>query len=176
MAHRGVGTNDYLCANIKQYRSGLVCPECDMAKEIERKFLVTSGSYLTMAAGRIDIVQAYLNRDPRATVRVRIAGDRAFLTVKGVNDGAVRDEWEYGIPLGDARQIVARCASGAIIEKTRWLVDFGGFRWEVDEFHGDNSGLVVAEIELPSADTPFDLPPFVGKEVTGDPRYYNSSL
>lgn len=117
-----------------------------------------------------------MNRDPRATVRVRIAGDRAFLTVKGVNDGAVRDEWEYGIPLGDARQIVARCASGAIIEKTRWLVDFGGFRWEVDEFHGDNSGLVVAEIELPSADTPFDLPPFVGKEVTGDPRYYNSSL
>lgn len=147
-----------------------------MAKEIERKYLVVSDSYRRMACGSRKILQAYLNRDPRATVRVRIADDWAYLTVKGRNEGAVRDEWEYEIPVEDARQMIERCASGTVIEKTRWLVDFGGRRWEVDEFGGLRSGLVVAEVELSSAEAEVELPPFVGEEVTGDARYYNSSL
>lgn len=147
-----------------------------MAKEIERKFLVIDDSYRTMAAESRHIIQAYLSRDPRATVRVRIIESEARLTVKGLNEGAVRDEWEYKIPLDDAREMIERCASGAIIEKTRYIVDFDGYRWEIDEFGGSHSGLVVAEIELSSADSVFALPPFAGEEVTGDPHYYNSSL
>lgn len=147
-----------------------------MAKEIERKFLVISPLYRTMATQSISIVQAYLCRDPRSTVRIRITGGRAFFTVKGRNDGAVRDEWEYEIPVDDAHQMIERCASGTIIAKTRHIVFYEGFRWEVDEFAGAHSGLVVAEIELDSADRAFPLPPFVGEEVTGDPRYYNSAL
>ncbi len=147
-----------------------------MAKEIERKFLVTDSRYKLMAKEVKHIMQAYLNRDPRSTVRVRITGDKACLTVKGLNDGAVRDEWEYEIPMPDAHSMIERCASGRVINKTRYVVAFEGFDWEVDEFAGDLEGLTVAEIELPSADTQFSLPPFAGSEVTGDPRYYNSSL
>ena len=147
-----------------------------MAKEIERKYLVADDSYRSMAVKSIHIVQAYLCRDPKSTVRVRIAADRAFLTVKGRNDGAVRDEWEYEIPMADARGMIERCASGTVVEKTRHIVDYGGHRWEVDEFGGSHAGLVVAEIELSSADEQFPLPPFAGEEVTGDVRYYNSSL
>lgn len=147
-----------------------------MAKEIERKYLVTDTSYRQMAVCERYIVQAYLNRDPKATVRVRICGDSAWLTVKGKNNGAVRDEWEYPIPVDDARAMIARCADGRIIEKRRYVVPFDGRQWEVDEFAGDLEGLTVAEIELPDASATFDLPPFVGEEVTGDPRYYNSSL
>lgn len=153
-----------------------VASETSMAKEIERKFLVTSSAYRLMAMKSVHIVQAYLCRDPRSTVRVRIADSNAFLTVKGRNDGAVRDEWEYEIPVEDARQMIERCATGTVIEKTRHIVCHEGFRWEVDEFGGSLSGLVVAEIELDSADRSFPLPTFVGEEVTGDPRYYNSSL
>lgn len=147
-----------------------------MAKEIERKFLVTNTSYRDMSAAEKLIVQAYLNRDPKATVRVRIIDSKAFLTVKGKNEGALRDEWEYPIPVSDARGMIARCASGRVIEKTRFIVPFEGYKWEIDEFGGDLKGLVVAEIELPTEDAKFVLPPFVGEEVTGDPRYYNSSL
>lgn len=147
-----------------------------MAKEIERKYLVTDTSYREVATEKRHIIQAYLNRDPNATVRVRIAGDMAFLTIKGKNSGAVRDEWEYTIPISDARNMIERCATGRIIEKTRYIVPFGGYLWEVDEFGGELEGLTVAEIELPSADTEFSLPSFIGDEVTGDPRYYNSSL
>lgn len=147
-----------------------------MAKEIERKFLVTSPAYRRIAIKSVHILQAYLCRDPRSTVRIRIAGHQAYLTVKGRNDGAVRDEWEYEIPVEDARLMIDRCASGTVIEKTRHIVFHEGFRWEVDEFAGSRNGLVVAEIELDSADRAFPLPPFVGEEVTGDPRYYNSSL
>lgn len=147
-----------------------------MAKEIERKYLVANDSYRSMAVKSIHITQAYLCRDPKSTVRIRIAGDRAFLTVKGRNEGAVRDEWEYIIPVTDAREMIERCASGTVIEKTRHIVDYGGFRWEIDEFGGCHAGLVVAEIELSSADVQFPLPPFAGEEVTGNPGYYNSSL
>ena len=147
-----------------------------MAKEIERKFLVIDKSYREMSVTGRSIVQAYLNRDPKATVRVRITDDKAFLTIKGKNDGATRDEWEYPIPVSDARDMIARCASGRIIEKKRFVVPFEGYDWEIDEFGGELEGLTVAEIELPAEDNEFSLPPFVGDEVTGDPRYYNSSL
>ena len=147
-----------------------------MAKEIERKYLVTDTSYREAATEKRQIIQAYLNRDPKATVRVRVANDMAFLTIKGKNSGAVRDEWEYPIPLSDARAMIERCATGRIIEKTRYIVPFAGYHWEIDEFSGDLEGLTVAEIELPSADTEFQLPSFIGDEVTGNPQYYNSSL
>ncbi len=107
---------------------------------------------------------------------MRIKDDKAFLTVKGRNNGAVRDEWEYEIPVADARDMLERCADGAVITKTRYIVPFEGWIWEVDEFHGHNEGLIVAEIELPSADSPFRVPLFVGKEVTGNPAYYNSNM
>lgn len=147
-----------------------------MAKEIERKFLVKNTSYRDMSIAERHIVQAYLNRDPKATIRVRIIDDKAFLTVKGKNAGAIRDEWEYSIPVSDAEGMIARCASGRIIEKTRFIVPFEGYDWEIDEFKGELKGLTVAEIELPTEDAKFSLPPFIGEEVTGDPRYYNSSL
>lgn len=147
-----------------------------MAKEIERKFLIISQSYRELAVNATSIKQAYLNRDPDATVRVRVRNGQAWLTVKGRNHGMVRDEWEYAIPTSDAEAMIARCARGSVIDKTRYVVPFGGYEWEVDEFHGAHSGLTVAEIELPDTSTEFPLPPFVGEEVTGDPRYYNSNL
>lgn len=147
-----------------------------MAKEIERKFLVGDESYKALATENIEIRQGYLSTDPEATVRVRIAGDKAFLTVKGRNRGAVRNEWEYPVPASDAIAMLP-CCCGRTVEKTRWIVPAGnGLKWEVDEFHGRHEGLVVAEIELPAEDTPFVLPDFVGREVTGEPQYYNSAL
>lgn len=145
-------------------------------KEIERKFLVKDDSFKSMASESFNIIQGYLSREPEATVRVRVRDNEAFLTVKGRNDGIVRDEWEYPIPTGDARQMLERCCEGTVIDKVRHIVPFGGFVWEVDVFGGSLSGLTVAEIELPSADTLFERPPFVGREVTGDPRYFNSNL
>lgn len=147
-----------------------------MAKEIERKFLVKNSSFMDISDSRRDIKQGYISRRPEGTVRVRICGDKAFLTVKGRNKGAVRDEWEYQVPVEDAMQMLARCTEGNVIEKTRYIVPFGGLKWEIDVFHGAHEGLVVAEIELPAPDTPFTQPPFIGREVTGDQRYYNSNL
>lgn len=148
-----------------------------MAKEIERKFLVRDESYKTLATERRELVQAYLSADPKATVRVRIADGRGYLTVKGRNSGAVRDEWEYEIPARDAEEMIERCSSGTVITKTRHIIPAGkGLKWDVDEFHGAHEGLVVAEIELPDKETTFPLPEFIGREVTGDARYYNSSL
>lgn len=143
-----------------------------MAKEIERKFLVTGTEYRAEASARYRIIQAYLSRRPESTVRVRIMDRAAFLTVKGKNKGAVRDEWEYPIPLADAEAMISRCADGTVIDKTRYIAG----RWEIDEFHGTLEGLTLAEIELTDADEPIDIPPYIGIEVTGDPRYYNSML
>lgn len=143
-----------------------------MALEIERKYLVTDASYQAMADSSSLIEQAYLNRDPAATVRVRICGDKAWLTVKGLNDGPVRHEWEYPVPVDDAAEMIRQCSSGPVLIKTRWRVG----RWEVDQYHGALEGLTVAEIELSSADETIELPPFIGREVTGDARYYNSVL
>lgn len=147
-----------------------------MAKEIERKFLVKDDSYKAMAKTLLRIKQGYLSRKIEATVRVRIIGGSGFLTVKGANEGATRDEWEYPIPAVDAIEMLNRCAEPPVIDKTRYKVDFDGLVWEVDEFHGDLEGLIVAEVELPSEDHDISLPPFIGREVTGDPRYYNSAL
>lgn len=144
-----------------------------MALEIERKFLVTGDAW-RQGPGTL-LSQGYLNRDKQRTVRVRIAGEQAFLTVKGANQGATRAEFEYPIPLADATQLLALC-DGPTVEKIRRVVQFEGFAWEVDEFLGQNAGLVVAEIELESEDQVFARPAWVGLEVTDDARYYNSRL
>lgn len=148
----------------------------NMAKEIERKFLVKNPTFRELSTTAIRIKQGYLSRLPEATVRVRIAGDKAFLTVKGKNHGCVRDEWEYAVPVADAEAMLDRCAQGSVISKTRYIVPDGAYNWEVDEFHGSNEGLVVAEIELPHAEATFNRPDFIGEEVTGNPSYYNSNL
>ena len=144
-----------------------------MGTEIERKFLVRGSGWQTAAPQRI--VQGYLNRDKHRTVRVRIAGAEAFLTIKGVTTGATRAEFEYAIPVADAEALLALC-DGPLIDKVRHRVEYGGLLWEVDEFLGDNAGLVVAEVELASEGQAVTLPPWVTEEVTTDSRYYNSSL
>lgn len=148
-----------------------------MSKEIERKFLVRSSEYRDLAIQKKEMMQGYLSLDPDATVRVRIVDEEAFITVKSRNKGAVRNEWEYSIPVDEGTEMLKTCCKSRLIEKTRYIVEAGdGLKWEIDEFHGSLDGLVVAEIELPEEDYPVILPEFVGKEVTGDPRYYNSSL
>ena len=147
-----------------------------MAKEIERKFLVISDLYKSMALSVVYIEQGYLSLRKEATVRVRLKGDCAYLTVKGISQGAIRDEWEYKIPIVDAHDMLERCGEGNVISKHRYEVMFEGHLWEIDEFHGQHEGLVVAEIELGAEDETFPLPPFVGDEVTGNPAYFNSSL
>jgi CYTH domain-containing protein len=145
----------------------------DVASEIERKFLV-QGSGWRAGAG-VRICQCYLNRDKARTVRVRMAGEQAFLTIKGQNRGATRAEFEYEIPVADAEQLL-KLSDGPLIEKNRHKVVHEGSMWDVDDFLGDNAGLVVAEIELTSEDQAFARPSWLGKEVTGDSRYYNSNL
>jgi CYTH domain-containing protein len=112
----------------------------------------------------------------QATVRVRIAGDRAFLTLKGATTGITRLEFEYEIPVGDADTLLTELCQAPLIEKTRYRIPIGNHTWEVDEFWGDNAGLIVAEVELKSADEPIELPAWVGQEVSNDPRYYNANL
>ncbi len=144
-----------------------------MALEIERKFLVT-GTGWREAAG-VHYAQGYLNRDKHRTVRVRVAGEAAFLTIKGLTQGATRAEFEYPIPVADAQALLLLC-EGPLIEKTRYVLQVGQTTWEVDEFHGENAPLVVAEVELPSEDAAFDRPDWLGEEVTQDARYFNASL
>lgn len=147
--------------------------ENTVAVEIERKFLVTGDAWRNGSG--VLYRQGYLNRDKGRTVRVRIAGDAAFLTIKGQSVGATRAEFEYPIPVADAQALLALC-DGPLIEKTRYLVLHAGHQWEVDEFAGDNAGLVVAELELASEDEAFDSPAWLGEEVTHDARYFNSNL
>ncbi|MBO4465528.1 MAG: CYTH domain-containing protein [Bacteroidales bacterium] len=149
-----------------------------MALEIERKFLVT-GEYKSLAVSHSRITQGYISSASGRTVRVRIRGDKGYLTIKGPSalGGLSRFEWEREIPVADAESLMSICEPG-VIDKTRWLVPAGDgvHTWEVDEFHGDNDGLVVAEIELRSEDDTFEKPSWLGEEVTGDRRYYNSML
>ena len=147
-----------------------------MAQEIERKFLV-KGSFKEAAFDALRITQGYLSTSPGRSVRVRLRGDRGFLTIKGPSrDGGLsRFEWEKEIGADDARALLALCEPG-IIDKTRWLVKAGRHTCEVDEFHGDNEGLVVAEVELGAPDEAFEKPDWLGEEVTGVRRYYNSAL
>jgi len=147
----------------------------NMGMEIEHKYLVKNDTYRLMACGESTITQGFLSRDPERTVRVRVRDGKGYLTIKGKGAGAAHPEFEYPIPLADAQQLMTMCKP-PLIEKTRYLVMHEGHCWEVDEFHGERQGLVIAELEVTSEDEHFDLPPFVGQEVTGDPRYYNSSL
>lgn len=145
-----------------------------MALEIERKFLVINDDYKRGSTGVL-YKQGYISSQPGRTVRVRTAGDKAWLTIKGPTVGSTRSEFEYQIPYEDALYLFTLCEAG-YIEKLRYAVLYKGMVWEVDEFLGDNQGLVIAEIELDSENQSFPLPPWIGSEVTGDPRYYNSNL
>lgn len=145
-----------------------------MAVEIERKFLVNGDAWRASVTTH-PIAQGYLNHDPARTVRVRRDGAHAFITIKGMTHGATRSEFEYAIPRADADALLALCA-GSVVEKLRHVVPFAGLRWEIDEFLGDNAGLIVAEVELASEDQAFARPAWLGAEVTHDPRYFNSNL
>ena len=148
-----------------------------MASEIERKFLVR-GEYKSYVSSKISIVQGYLSSAPERNVRIRIQGDTGYITIKGAGNrsGLTRFEWEKEIPLADARALINICEPG-LIEKTRHIIpEASGLFFEVDEFHGANEGLILAEIELPSEDHPFQKPGWLGPEVSGDLRYYNSML
>lgn len=144
--------------------------------EIERKFLV-KGPFKELASSSSHIMQGYISSMRGRTVRVRIRDDKGYLTIKGPSDqgGLVRYEFEKEISLQDAHDLMKICEPG-IIDKTRYLVPYGGHVFEVDEFYGENDGLILAEIELESADEPFDKPDFLGREVTGDRRFYNSCM
>lgn len=146
-----------------------------MALEIEHKYLVKNDKYKEMSTNKQRIMQGYLSRDPERTVRIRIKGDKGYFTVKGITHGASRVEFEYEIPADDAENMLRLCIP-PIIEKTRYIVPFEGKKWEVDEYSGHRIGLVTAEIELSSESETYRTPPFIGKNVTGDPAYYNSSL
>ena len=144
-------------------------------QEIERKFLV-AGDFRGEVTGESRIMQGFLSSVPGRTVRVRVRGDKGFLTVKGPAHGLTRFEWEKEISAVEAELLLRLCEPG-LIDKTRCLVPAAdGHTWEVDVFHGDNEGLVVAEIELGAEDEPFERPAWLGAEVTGDRRYYNSCL
>jgi len=146
-----------------------------MAEEIERKFLVRSDAWRRAATGTV-FRQGYLSTVKERTVRVRVAGDRGLLTIKGITVGATRTEFEYPIPAADAEQMLDELCEQPVIEKSRYLVEHDGLTWEVDEFAGVNAGLIVAEVELATADQEIDLPDWVGEEVTDDARYYNANL
>ncbi len=148
-----------------------------MSQEIERKFLVKDDSYKQMASSFSHIIQGYICRTTGRTVRVRLRGEKAYLTIKGpsVDGGLSRYEWEHEIPGREALELMRLCERG-VIDKIRYLVPYGGHTFEVDEFFGENEGLVMAEVELDAVDESFERPPFLGKEVTGDRRYYNSCL
>lgn len=145
--------------------------------EIERKFLVKSDAFKKQSTSQYRIVQGFLNTDPERTVRVRIKGESAFLTIKGKsnNSGTSRFEWEKKIEMADAESLLELCEEGSI-DKTRYEIASGKHMYEVDEFHKENQGLIVAEIELSDENEAFEKPAWLGEEVTGDVKYYNSQL
>ncbi|MGB5260380.1 MAG: CYTH domain-containing protein [Gammaproteobacteria bacterium] len=146
-----------------------------MPVEIERKFLVINDTWRGQVTGR-QFRQGYLSCDPERSVRVRLAGEQAWLTIKGGTRGATRAEYEYTIPVEHAREMLDKLCLQPLIEKTRYQIEYSGMTWEIDEFAGDNAGLLIAEVELATEGQAVDLPAWVGKDVTGDPRYYNASL
>ena len=147
-----------------------------MKNEIERKFLTQSDAWKTLAEPVL-LVQGYLSADPEKVVRLRIEADKAFLTIKGKAQGASRNEWEYAIPLADAKAMLNHlCDPATLISKYRRRIPYQGMLWEVDEFLDLNEGLVVAEIELTAEDQPFEKPAWIGEDITDDHRYANNSL
>jgi CYTH domain-containing protein len=146
-----------------------------MGKEIERKYLIKEDTWRKNASGTT-YRQGYLSTVKERTVRVRTIDDKGFLTIKGITIGATRREYEYEIPMVDANEMLDELCEKPIIEKTRFKISHAGLTWEIDEFAGVNQGLIVAEVELESEDQNIDFPPWVGEEVSGDPRYFNSNL
>ena len=146
-----------------------------MGKEIERKYLIKDDTWRKDASGTT-YRQGYLSTVKERTVRVRTIDDKGFLTIKGITIGATRREYEYEIPMADANEMLDELCEKPIIEKTRFKISHAGLTWEIDEFAGVNQGLIVAEVELESEDQNIDFPPWVGEEVSGDPRYFNSNL
>ena len=146
-----------------------------MGQEIERKFLVDGDAWRSLAQGT-RYRQGYLSTVKERTVRVRTIAEKGYLTIKGVSKGIARAEFEYEIPVDDANALLDGLCERPLIEKDRYKIPFGGLTWEVDEFFGDNAGLIVAEVELESADQAVDTPPWIGLEVSADPRYFNASL
>ncbi len=147
-----------------------------MGVEIERKFLVVTDAWRDQVVTSTPYRQGYIVSDETRSVRVRIAGDRAWLNIKTATVGVSRQEWEYAIPAAEGAELMAAVCRPPVLEKTRHLIPAGALTWEVDEFSGANAPLVLAEIELPSADAPFDRPPWLGREVTEDIRYYSARL
>jgi CYTH domain-containing protein len=146
-----------------------------MAIETEKKFLLAYRPTALLTHGTL-IRQGYMVNKKKMVVRVRLSGDAAFLTIKGPTCNGARKEYEYPVPRQDAREMLALFCKTPFVEKTRYKIEFKGFEWVIDEFSGDNQGLVVAEIELDTIDQPFEKPDWIGKEVTHDPRYFNSNL
>lgn len=146
-----------------------------MGMEIERKFLLCNNDWKRLAVG-IEYIQGYLCSDRQRTVRVRIAGDKGVLTIKGKRKGYSRTEYEYPIPRTDAHHMLNTMCGGNVVEKNRYTIAYKGFLWEIDEFFGLNQGLIVAEIELTSENQVFEIPEWIGNEVTGELKYYNSQL
>lgn len=147
-----------------------------MGKEIEHKYLVTDDSFKKMSIEQHHISQGYLSRDKERTVRIRIIDNEARLTIKGKNNGDTRSEYEYSIPVCDADEMLNDLCVQPVIIKTRHIINYNGNKWEVDEFGGKLQGLILAEIEIPYSEYKYDIPPFIGKNVTMDSRYYNSNL
>ena len=145
-----------------------------MPLEIERKFLVTSDAWRTGAIGE-EYCQGYLSQNPNPTIRVRTQGNKAFLTIKGKPNGITRAEFEYEIPFAEAKELQQLCIT-PLVKKRRYKILHEGMTWEVDEFHGENEGLIVAEIELDDPETIIKIPAWIGQEVSEDQRYANSSL
>lgn len=145
-----------------------------MAKEIERKFVVTGEGWQETRSTTYR--QGYLSTEKERTVRIRIADDKGYVTIKGCPEGMTRDEYEYEIPLQDAEEMLETLCKRPLIEKRRHKIIYGGLRWDIDEFLGDNAGLVLAEVELSSAEQAIELPPWLGEEVTEDARYFNVNL
>jgi adenylate cyclase len=146
-----------------------------MGIEIERKFLLKDDSWRLSAFGK-KYYQGYLSSNKERTVRIRTTGNRGYLTIKGIANGAVRVEYEYEIPVDEARAMLDNLCKKPLIEKIRYKIKHHGLVWEVDEFYGENQGLIVAEVELAFEDQKFERPEWIGDEVTGDSKYFNSNL
>jgi len=147
-----------------------------MASEIERKFLLASDAWRDAVVSTADYCQGYMANTDKASFRIRVAGDKAYLNIKGATLSIERTEYDYQIPVDDGREMLERFCVGELIEKRRHIVPYKGHRWEIDVFTGINEGLVMAEIELDHIDEDFARPPWLGKEVSDDPRYYNVYL
>lgn len=146
-----------------------------MATEIERKYLVVGDAWRALGSGTT-YRQGYLSTVKERTVRVRVVGDRGTLTIKGLTVGATRTEYEYDIPVDDANHMLDDLCEQPVIDKTRFIVEYAGLTWEIDEFAGANAGLIVAEVELDSEDQAIELPDWIGEEVSHDARYFNANL